>query len=138
MPTTTAAVTVPPVTAPPGFDTIHITLDGRELVVALAETPEQHRRGLMGVEDLGGLDGMLFSLATTGVRSFWMKNTLVPLDLAFFDEDGVLVGVLSMEPCLDDPCPTYGIEAPSRWALEAPSGSLQNLPPGAVLDTRGF
>ena len=131
-------MTVPAVTAPPGFETIRISLDGRDLVVALAETSQQQRQGLMGVEDLGGLDGMLFSFPTTGVRSFWMKNTLIPLDVAFFDENGVLVGVLSMEPCSEDPCPTYGVGAPSRWALEAPSGTLQNLPPGAVLDTGGF
>ncbi len=88
----------------------------------------------MEVEDLGGLDGMLFAFPHPAVNRFWMKDTLIPLDIAFFDEEGALLGVLSMEPCVEDPCPTYGLDQPSLWALEAPAGTLIGLGDGARLE----
>ena len=101
--------------------------------MALADTPQRRSRGLMGVTDLGDLDGMLFSLDTPAATRFWMKNTLIPLDVAFFGENAILQGVLPMDPCVADPCPTYGLGEPWLWALEAPRGTLQDLPDGALL-----
>jgi uncharacterized membrane protein (UPF0127 family) len=56
-----------------------------------------------------------------------MKDTLIPLDIAFFDGDGRLVGGLTMTPCEADPCPSYDIGAAYRYALEAPAGDLDDL-----------
>jgi uncharacterized membrane protein (UPF0127 family) len=63
-----------------------------------------------------------------------MKDTLLPLDIAFFRSDGTLIEVLSMPICTSDPCPTFGPSDPYRWAVEAPAGGpLSTLSTGAVL-----
>jgi len=88
----------------------------------------------MGVTDLGGLDGMVFVLPEPSSSRFLMKDTLIPLDLALFATDGALLGIVEMEPCTSDPCPTYGIEAPWQWAIEVPAGTFGDLPAGVRLD----
>ena len=102
-----------------------IAVDGPQLLVAFVDEPDARARGLMGVEDLGELDGMLFDLETERVHSFTMRNTLIPLDIYFFEVDGSLAGSLTMEPCAAEPCPSYSIGAPSRFALEVPQGSVE-------------
>ncbi len=104
------------------------------MTVAVADTDERRSQGLMGVTDLGGLDGMVFVLPEPSVSGFWMKNTLIALDIAFFATDGSLLGVEAMEPCMSDPCPTYGVEQPWQWAIEVPAGRFDDLPPEARLD----
>ena len=101
-----------------------ITIDDRELTVAVADTPALRAHGLMGVTDLGELDGMLFVWEEDSESGFWMKDTLIPLDIAFFDSDGVVVNVLTMVPCASDDCPRYRAGAPYRHAVEAPAGDL--------------
>jgi len=59
---------------------------------------------------------------------------VIPLDIAFFATDGTLLGVLTMEPCTADPCPTYGIDEPWQWAIEVLSGGFNDLPPEATLN----
>lgn len=102
----------------------HVMVDGRSLLVAWADTDATRSRGLMEVEDLGDLDGMLFDLGTERRSSFTMRNTLIPLDIYFFDAEGGSVGMLEMVPCEGEPCPTYDVGAPARYALEVPAGSL--------------
>ena len=117
-----------------GFETSTITVDDRELAVAVAETPIQRSQGLMGVTDLGGLDGMLFVFQTDSAGGFWMKNTLIPLDIVFFTADGRFVDSLTMVPCVEDPCPTYRPSGAYRYALEAPAGDLALVTPSARLE----
>jgi len=117
-----------------GFDISKIAIDDRELAVAVATTPRQRSQGLMGVTDLGGLDGMLFVFQTESTGGFWMKDTLIPLDIAFFDSDGVLVDEMTMEPCTADPCPSYRPGGSYRYAVEAPAGDLAFVVPGSRLD----
>lgn len=117
-----------------GFETSTITVDGRELAVAVAETPDQRSRGLMGVTDLGGLDGMLFVFQVDSDGGFWMKNTLIPLDIVFFAADGGFVDSLTMAPCTEDPCPTYRPGGSYRYALEAPAGDLAFVTPASRLE----
>jgi len=104
-----------------------VELDGMPLTVAVADTNDERSRGLMGVEVLNPLDGMLFVFDNSTIRSFWMKDTLIPLDIAFFDADGFLVSQTTMALCLDGDCPGYSSEAPAQYALEAPAGSLGGL-----------
>lgn len=77
----------------------------------------------MEVDNLGDLDGMLFDLANESVHAFTMRNTLIDLDIYFFASDGSPVGSLTMEPCQEEPCPTYSVGVASRYAIEVPAGS---------------
>jgi uncharacterized membrane protein (UPF0127 family) len=114
-----------------------VTVDGRRLLVAWADTGDSRSRGLMDVEDLGELDGMVFDLEREQIPRFTMRNTLIALDIVFFAADGTGVGKLEMVPCLEEPCPTYTIDRPARYALEAPKGTLP-LEPDSRLDLSGF
>jgi uncharacterized membrane protein (UPF0127 family) len=62
-----------------------------------------------------------------------MKDTLIPLDIAFFDARRRLVGNLTMVPCTADPCPTYSPGTPFQFAVEANEGAFAGLPPRARL-----
>ncbi|MCJ7781048.1 MAG: DUF192 domain-containing protein [Acidimicrobiia bacterium] len=117
-----------------GFETTTITIDVRELTVAVADKPALRSRGLMGVTDLGGLDGMLFVFQSDTEGGFWMKNTLIALDIAFFDDGGGFVDRFTMEPCIEDPCPGYRPSGPYRYAVEAPAGDLDFVTEGSVLE----
>jgi len=69
---------------------------------------------------LGPDEGMLFVFPDTAVRSFWMKNTFIPLDVGYFDADGYLIEYHSMEP--DNDRKTYTSSEPALYALEMRRG----------------
>ena len=122
-----------------GFETSTITVDGRDVEVPngellIAASPSQRSQGLMGVADLGSLDGMLFVFPADSDGGFWMKNTLIPLDIVFFTADGGFVDSLTMAPCTEDPCPTYRPVGSYRYALEAPAGDLAFVTPTSRLE----
>jgi uncharacterized membrane protein (UPF0127 family) len=104
-----------------------------ELAVAVADEPGERAQGLMGISDLGDLAGMLFVYDADTQTSFWMKDTIIPLDIAFFAGDGSFVDLLTMEPCATDSCPFYNAAGPFRWALEVPAGDLESLANGVTL-----
>ncbi len=89
----------------------------------------------MGVTDLGEVDGMLFLFAEDTDSGFWMKDTLISLDIAFFDREGNLVDQMTMEPCVADPCPPFRPITDYRYALEMPAGTMGTLEPGDRLST---
>ena len=70
-------------------------------------------------------DGMLFVFPNDTSGGFWMKNTLVPLTIVFFDRDGKRVRRLSMKPCRADPCPIYQPNRRYRFALELPASDTR-------------
>ncbi len=76
----------------------------------------------MGVKELGPDTGMAFLLDAPSDTSFWMKNTLIPLSVAFWDDDGRVLDILEMTPCTTDSCPTYTPRAPYTTALEMNAG----------------
>ena len=90
--------------------------------VELAETPEQRTKGLMFRESMSDREGMLFIFDNKASRSFWMKNTLISLDMIFIDEDMNVVEVKSnIQPCEADPCPFYPSQ-PAMYVLEINAG----------------
>lgn len=94
----------------------------------LAETAQQQSQGLMGLTDLSGYDGMLFRFESDTRAGFFMKDTLIPLSIAWFDADGRFVSSADMAPCGDEPvCPSYGPDADYRYALEVVQGDLPRL-----------
>ena len=105
----------------------------------LATTREERASGLMGVTSLGGLDGMAFAYSDAAVRRFWMKDTLLPLSIAFVDATGTVVDTADMDPCTADPCPNFGPEIPFTLALEVPQGRLDDLGlvPGSTVELAG-
>ncbi len=92
------------------------------LAVRVAATAEERQRGLMHVPDLPDGVGMLFRFDDDRDGGFWMKDTLVPLDIAFVDADGRIVAILAMDPCEADPCPVYAPAQHYRSALEVRQG----------------
>ena len=117
------------------FDTIEVSVGDETLSVALADSPSERSQGLREVEDLGDLDGMLFAFPEPRAASFGMLNTVLPLDIWWFDESGVLIGSTEMTPCPQAPCVSYASPGPVKWALETPlgaqafeNGSLLSIP----------
>ncbi len=113
---------------PPQIDTYRVKsvkVGDRELTLAIADNPSLRAQGLMEVTDLEDLDGMLFFWRHDG-DSFWMKNTVMPLDIVWFNEDGTYKDRASMVPCTEDPCERYAPEGglDFRYAIEAPPGTL--------------
>ncbi len=99
----------------------------------VAATTEERGRGLMGVTDLGGADGMVFVWDEPTRSQFWMRDTPTPLSIAFFD-DGQFVSSADMEPCLtgpDDACARYPAAAPYTAAIEVFLGGLDDIAVGA-------
>jgi uncharacterized membrane protein (UPF0127 family) len=116
------------------FDVREVSLAGDAWTVAVADTSELRAQGLMNVEDLLDLDGMVFVWEHEVEGTFWMKDTLIPLDIAFFDDAGALLGVLTMQPCTAEPCESYGIGMPFQYALEARAGALADVSGGSRLE----
>jgi uncharacterized membrane protein (UPF0127 family) len=97
-----------------------LRLDGVPFKPELALTSATRARGLMHRRPAPA-DGMLFVFPEDAVGGFWMKNTLVPLTIVFFDAKGKRVRKLSMTPCRKDPCPIYDPGRRYRFALELPA-----------------
>jgi uncharacterized membrane protein (UPF0127 family) len=95
---------------------------GAELNVDVAEDDASRERGLMGVTDLGTNDGMAFTWTEPTDATFWMKDTLIPLSIAFWGSDGRIVDLQNMEPCRANPCPLYRSTATSVGAVEVNLG----------------
>lgn len=92
--------------------------------VEVAETPEERQKGLMFRESLPADSGMVFIFFEESEGGFWMKNTLIPLSIAFFDKDGEIVRLLDMDPCTKEPCRIYDPEVSYYGALEVNSGAF--------------
>ena len=107
-----------------GREVATIWVGDRPLVVVVSDDPDERVRGLMFVTDLRDVDGMLFVWPTDGDRSFWMKDALIPLDIAWFDSTGMLVGKQTMELCIESPCRSYSPDSEYRFAVETQAGDL--------------
>ena len=85
----------------------------------VAQTPDQRAIGLMNRPTMGVSDGMLFAFEAGATQCFWMKNTLLPLSIAFIGDDGAIVNIIEMKPqSLESHCSTK----PVRFALEMNQG----------------
>ena len=94
--------------------------------VRLAMTPSTQRRGLGGVSELAEDEGMLFAFPVEKPRHFWMKDCLIPLDIAFLNADRKVVAIHTMPVHTGDgPLPWYDSGDPAIYALEVPAGALE-------------
>lgn len=97
-----------------------LTIAGVPLFVETAQTETERQRGLMFREHLPPDQGMLFIFPVSQIQSFWMRNTFIPLDIAFIDRDGVIVDIQHMKPV--DESVLYTSRAPALYALEVNAG----------------
>lgn len=111
-----------------GLPIIDVDLQGRRYRVEVASTPEQQRKGLMHRERMANNQGMLFIYSKSTPMAFWMKDTPLPLDILFFDEQGALVAQhRNVPPCTDDPCPQYPSGKAARYVLELNAGQADAM-----------
>jgi len=115
-----------------GLLKIPVYLKNTEIWVEVPKNSEERARGLMGRNQLGENEGMLFIFETEDYHSFWMKNTLIPLSIAFIDREGRILGIADMEPL------TLELHPPPRpilYALEMKKGwfSTNGIQVGDVL-----
>jgi uncharacterized membrane protein (UPF0127 family) len=102
---------------PPGH--AWVIFDADTVLAEVARTPEERERGLMYRENLASGRGMLFVFPEAQVRSFWMSNTFIPLDIAYMDPELRIVDIKAMEPESLESVPSA---APAQFALEVPQG----------------
>ena len=123
------------------FETQEIAIESRTgrvtLTVELALTPAQHQQGLMHRTNLNDGEGMLFIFDRDQILSFWMKDTLIPLSIAYIASDGRIVEIHNLEPRDLNPVRSsrsvrYALEVPQNWFTRA------GIRPGDRLDIRGL
>jgi hypothetical protein len=108
--------------------------------VEVADDESEREVGLMDRESLPEDRGMAFIWQDPIRASFWMKDTLIPLSIAFWDEGGSIVAILDMDPCPGDPCPTYDPGVEFVGALEVNLGYFDDhgVRVGDEVDYEGF
>ena len=97
---------------------------GVKVQVEIADEPSEQAQGLMNRTALGENRGMLFVFDEEATLSFWMRNTLIPLSVAYIDSEGRIVDIQKMEP-LDDEPPQYVSSEPAQYALEVNQGFFE-------------
>lgn len=118
------AVNEQPATNASGLPTVTIDASGGEKVevrVEIVDDDAERADGLMDRESLGEDRGMLFVFPSEEVRSFWMKDTLLPLSIAYIDSEGRIIDIQDMKPFDDEP-PHYVSAEPAQYALEVNRG----------------
>ncbi|MFH1445544.1 MAG: DUF192 domain-containing protein [Nanoarchaeota archaeon] len=100
--------------------------DGTKITAELADTPIERQQGLMFRKELCSDCGMLFIFDSEEPVSFWMKNTIIPLDMIFLSEDGKIVNMHeNVQPCKADPCPKYSSVEPAKYVIEVNAGFVE-------------
>ena len=115
----------------------YVELKGERFTVEISDTQEKQALGLMFRDELPEGHGMLFIFPGNAMRSFWMKNTRIPLDIFYFDSDLRLVSVSeNTPPCRTPRCPGYPSAGPAQYVLELNAGKAAELgvEPGDVLE----
>lgn len=110
------------------METTGLSIDGHSYIVEVASSPAQRRQGLMGRTQLPEGTGMLFVFPQEVPQQFWMKNTLIPLDILYFSREEqtgrfVLDSWHTAQPCHKDPCPMYPSQGAVKFAVELPAGT---------------
>ena len=105
-----------------------VELRGHRYHVEIAETEQQREQGLMFRDSLAADGGMLFVHEAEQPLAYWMKNTRIPLDILYFDQQRQLVSIATAPPCgLGNACPPFSSEGPARYVLELNAGEAGKL-----------
>lgn len=107
------------------YSICNIRINGSKISATVVYSSTAQMRGLMGVTELKDGEGMIFVYDSPQVLSFWMKNTLIPLSIAFVESDGNIVKIYDMDPELSKPdwdLRSYASPSPVKYAIEANAG----------------
>lgn len=141
-PAPSPATTTTSSAAAPAADEPRIILpDHYAVIVEVASDDATREEGLMYRDHLADDRGMIFLFLQPGEYPFWMKNTLIPLDMIWMDADHRIVHVASnVQPCKADPCPNYPPNAKASSVLELAAGvaAKHHLADGNVLKFEGL
>lgn len=100
-----------------------VDFDDASFCVEFADDSKERTVGLMYVQELAEDHGMFFIFPRETPLSFWMKNTLIPLDIIFLDEGMRVVDIRhDFEPCVEEPCEGYTSKSPAKYVLEINGG----------------
>lgn len=102
-----------------------IKVGSKTITVEIAETSGQLSKGLMFRKEMAVDEGMLFIFPDLDTRSFWMKNTFIPLSIGFFDQSQKLIDIQDMRPVkseMETNPPSYISRKPAKYALEMNQG----------------
>lgn len=104
-----------------------VCFDNECFVVEVVDTPQSREVGLMNRENLDKNKGMLFIFEVEGRYPFWMKNTLIPLDIIWIDSSGKIIDIKEAEPCERDPCKIIDHDGSAKYVLEINKGLSSQL-----------
>ena len=105
-----------------------VVLGGERFKVEIADTQQKQALGLMFRESMPADEGMIFLFPNEAPRSFWMKNTRIPLDIMYFDKDLKMVSIsANTPPCRVSRCPSYPSSKPAMYVLELNAGTASEL-----------
>ena len=105
-----------------------ISINNQIINIEIPITPQEISTGLMNRNHLDKDSGMFFIFEVEKPQSFWMKNTLIPLDLIFIDSNNQIIDIKhNFQPCKSDPCETYTSSKPALYVLEINSGLAKEL-----------
>lgn len=109
-----------------------LTIGDHKLTAEIARSPDERSTGLMNRFSLKPDHGMLFVFERAEPQAFWMKNTFVPLSIAFIADDGRIINIEDMKPQTED---SHWSRGPARYALEMKKGWFadRGIGPGAVV-----
>ena len=116
--------------------TAQLTVGNTVIELETARTPEEQAIGLMNRTELAENRGMIFPFSPPRVARFWMKNTLIPLDMIFVYQGEIKAIAMDVPPCRRDPCPVYGPMTEVDHVIELAAGQAKalNLQPGDRLE----
>jgi uncharacterized protein len=121
----TAALLAVALAFPHGTATITTPQTRISLRVEIADNDARREQGLMFRPRLAPKTGMAFVWRRDVDGAFWMKNTLIPLSIAFYDARGRILRLMDMAPCRADPCAVYDPKTAYRGALEVNRGAFR-------------
>jgi uncharacterized membrane protein (UPF0127 family) len=110
-----------------------VEFEGHRYFVDIADDDQSRARGLMFVDEMADNRGMVFIFRREAPRSFWMRNTRIPLDIIYLDRDLRVVSIAAdTPPCRTRQCPSYPSEGPAQFVLELNAGQAAaiGLDPG--------